>query len=83
MATGDTTNVCPDLSISFHICHRKKKEIVGQFALKSTMNFDSCVDCVDGILIWTNKPSKQILLLTDFGVFNFLCGKKKRCRLNM
>ena len=38
---------------------------------------------MDGIIIWTNKPSKHILNTVKLGVIKFLCAWKKRFGLNM
>ena len=46
------------------------------------MGFDNCVGCIDGVLIWTSKPSIISLLLSKLGK-KFLCGQKKRFGLNM
>ena len=79
----DTINSSPGFSISFPTCHDKQREIATHFASKSSMNFENCVGCVDGILIWTSKPSKPILLRAGLGVIKFFCGRKKRFGLNM
>ena len=39
--------------------------------------------CIDGILIWTNKPSKLYLSSAKLGPKKFFCGRKKRFGLNM
>ena len=56
---------------------------------KSDVGFDNCVGCTDGILIWTNKPTENILhnfKLTGklfIGAKKCFCGRKKRFGLNV
>jgi DDE superfamily endonuclease len=45
--------------------------------------FDNCVGCVDGLLIWINKPNKRDLLATKSGATKFYCGRKNKYGLNM
>ena len=47
-------NTCPTLSIEFPSCF-KQREFAREFERKSSVGFDNCVGCIDGILIWTNK----------------------------
>ena len=53
----DAINLCPDLSISFP-SHSKQRVFAREFEKKSSVGFNNCIGCIDGILIWTNKPSK-------------------------
>ena len=79
----DTVNACTELKISFHTCHDKQRELVSNFSSKSSMNFENFVDCVDGILIWTNDPSKPVLQRAGLGVIKLFCGRRKMFGLNM
>ena len=81
--TVDAVNQCPKLSFSFLSCHEKQKEITNQFASKSSIGFDNCVGCIDGLLIWTRKPTKPVLDEAKLGATKLFYGRKKRFRLNM
>ena len=73
----DTINVSEEFSISFPECHTKQKEIAGRFSSLSWLGFDNCVGCVDGMLIWTQKPNKNVLAAAGLGCIKFFCGRKK------
>ena len=47
------------------------------------MGFDNYVGYIDGVLIWTSKPSIICLLGAKLGCKKFLCGRKKCFVLNM
>jgi DDE superfamily endonuclease len=49
----------------------------------SQAGFDNCVGCIDGILIWINKPNKHDLEVTRIGHSKFFCGQKSKFGLNM
>ena len=54
-----------------------------EFEAKSRVNFNNCVGCIDGILIWINKPSKPDLAALKMGGVKFFCSRKKKFGLNM
>jgi hypothetical protein len=68
--------------IEFPKDHDKQREIALGFKAKSKVNFDNCVGCIDGMLVWTNKPVET---LEDIGVgpAKFYCGRKNKFGLNM
>ena len=78
----DTINMCPNLSISFPT-RTKQRVFAREFEKKSSVGFHNCIGCIDGILIWTNKPSKVYLTKAKLGCKKFFCGRKKRYGLNM
>ena len=53
----NTINKCNELSISFPESHEAQEKIAKEFQNKSQANFDSCVGCLDGMMIWFEKPS--------------------------
>ena len=73
----DTIHLCDNLKKSFPTSHVKQREIAGSFASLSWLDFDNCVGCVDGILIWTNKPSKPMLAAVGLIIVKFFCGRGK------
>ena len=62
----DAINSCPHLSIQFPT-HGEQIEIAEGFRKKSWVNFDNCVGCIEGMLVWINKPNKQTLRECDIG----------------
>ena len=57
----DAVNQHPDLAIKFPELHEKQREIALGFMTKSTANFNCCVGAIDGILIWIEKPTEQLI----------------------
>jgi hypothetical protein len=53
------------------------------FRQKSGASFDEVIGTIDGILIWTLKPSKQECKDTVCGEKSFLCHRKDKFGLNM
>jgi DDE superfamily endonuclease len=66
----------------FPECHQKQHLIAAGFAAKSSVEFQCCVGAVDGIRIWTHRPSEKDVSLTNFGLQRYLCGRKKKYGLN-
>ena len=57
----DAVNQCKELDFGFPDKHEDQQRIAAGFAKKFQVGFDNCVGCIDGILIWTEKPSRQVL----------------------
>ena len=51
-------NKCRKMKLSFLTSHTWHREIARGFCSKSEVGFDNVVGCIDGIIIWTHKPSK-------------------------
>ena len=79
----DAINQCPSFVIDFPTDHREQQKIAARFETKLSVSFNNCVGAVDGLLIWTAKPTKQILEQAGLGCKKFFCGRKKRYGLNM
>jgi hypothetical protein len=58
-------------------------EIARGFEKKSTIGINNCVGAIDGILIWTNKPSTVDEEAIKFRPAKFFCRRKKKFGLNM
>ena len=52
-------NKCEEMKISFSIFHARQREIARGFRSKSEVGFDNVVGCIDRIVIWTHKPTKE------------------------
>lgn len=82
-AVVDAINLCPELQMKFPSNHEEQREIAQAFKEKSKADLDGCVGCVDGMLVWTNKPSKLSLDQVGVGPKKFFCGRKKKFGLNL
>ena len=78
----DAINSCPELQITFPHNHAIQQEIANAFKAKSEVGFDNCVGCIDGMLLWTNKPNKRTLECAKIGAKKFFCGRKHKFGLN-
>ena len=52
-------NKCKEMNISFPTDHARQRENARGFRSKSDVGFDRVVGCIDGIVIWTHKPTKE------------------------
>jgi len=74
----DAINQCPELQIAFPTDHHAQLTIADGFKKKSRVDFETCVGCIDGMLIWINKPNQQSTRETGVGPKKFFCGRKKK-----
>lgn len=79
----DAVNKCPELSFNYPECHEKQKKIAEGFFRKSKAGFRGCAGAIDGILIWTEKPTDDSCELSSCGTKKFFCGRKKKFGMNM
>ena len=79
----DAINQSDALSFRFPTNHVEQRHIAQEFAKKSAAGFDCCVGAIDGILIWTEKPTPQDCYIATCGETKFYCGRKKKFGLNM
>ena len=57
----DVVNKCEALQIRFPDDHASQQLVASGFKSKSKVNFSNCVGCIDGMLVWINKPSQRSL----------------------
>ena len=59
------------------------ESIANEFSHRSKAGFHNCIGCIDGMLVWTEKPSKKQCM--EVGVDNgkFYCGRKGKFGLNL
>jgi hypothetical protein len=75
---------CPVLKIKFPTSHDEQEIIAGGFQSKSDVRFDCCVGAIDGLLIWTEKPSEnECQRYGDLQSGTFFCGRKHKFGFNM
>jgi hypothetical protein len=79
----DAVNLTDSLKIQFPTDHATQNEIAEGFKAKSSAEFDSCVGCIDGLLVWMHKPTKKDCENAKVGQIKFLCGRKSKYGLNL
>lgn len=72
-----------EMSIVFPENHAEQEQLAQGFTQRSAAGFTNCVGAIDGILIWTHKPTVYDLNQLGFGAKKFLCGRKKKFGINM
>ena len=76
-------NQCPSLQFKFPTTLTECKEVAEELTFRSQAGFNNCVGCIDGTLVWTEKPlSTQC---DKVGVYSgkFFCGRKGKYGLNL
>jgi hypothetical protein len=79
----EAINTSDALDISYPSDYDGQREIAEGFRKASAVDFGNCGGCIDGILIWINKPSVRELEKVGIGGRKFYCGRKKKFGLNM
>lgn len=82
-AVVQAVNDHPDFAITFPLDHDKQREIADEFKSKSEASFDCCVGAIDGILVWTHKPTESDCEEAKCDQGKFWCGRKHKFGLNM
>jgi hypothetical protein len=72
----------PELDIDFPSTHAEQKYVADGFRGVYDADFACCVGAVDGILIWTHKPSEEECERGGSSSGKFLCGRKNKFGLN-
>jgi len=80
----EVVNNCDVLKIDFPSDHHAQRGIADRFLKKSYDDqIGCCVGCIDGILIWTHKPSKAECDEVGVSENKFFCGRQHKHGLNM
>ena len=79
----DIINDTSTIGIKFPDTLVEQEKIAEGFKKKSWVGFDNCVGCIDGMLVWIDKPTKNSLMETKVGPKKFFCGRKKKFGLNL
>ena len=74
----DLVNACESLKYPFPSDHNEQQRIADNFKEKSSASFGNCVGCVDGMLIWIEKPSETCRDGSVLGSSKYFCGRKKK-----
>ena len=71
-----------DFDIEYPSSHDEQRRIAKEFKQKSQAEFDNCAGAIDGILIWTHKPSEKDCIRSKVDHKKFMCGRKNKFGLN-
>jgi hypothetical protein len=78
----DAINMHPGFAIEYPSSRSKQEEIARGFKRISGAGFDCCAGAIDGILIWTHRPTASDCKKTGCDAMKFLCGRKEKYGLN-
>ena len=76
-------NTCPQLQLMFLESQGDCEELATEFIGQLQAGFNNCVGCIDGILLWMEKPSKQQCAEAGVDSGKFYCGRKGKYGLNL
>ena len=79
----DSSNRFERLAFHSPTCHDKQREIANGFKSRSMPQFTCCARCIDGMLLWIEKPSELECDEATCGLIKFFCGQKKKFGLNL
>jgi hypothetical protein len=71
-----------EFDIEYPLSHDEQRRIAKEFKQESQAEFDNCAGAIDGILIWTHKPSEKECILSKVDQKKYLCGRKHKFGLN-
>jgi hypothetical protein len=79
---ANAVNKCPNMDFkgsgaSFP-SHDEQREIAAGFKMKSAADFDRICLAIDGMLVWTNQPSKEDCADLNIGERCFHCYRKDK-----
>ena len=72
----------PKLAFSYPSDHNSQRAIAKGFKALSTPGFDNCAGCIDGMLLWTEKPTEASCIFAQCQPKSFFCGRKSKFGLN-
>ncbi|KAL3792389.1 hypothetical protein ACHAWO_010081 [Cyclotella atomus] len=78
----DAVNKTKEFDIKYPECHEEQKKITQEDCGVSTVKFDCCCGSIDGILIWTLKPTLVDAKAVGVDQQKFMCGRKHKFGLN-
>lgn len=78
----DAVNQLREFHIEYPKSATEQKKIAKEFEEKSEVGFSNCAGCIDGILIWTHKPTEKDAAKAKVGRKKFVYGRKGKFGLN-
>ena len=76
-------NQCPSLQFKFPTTVAECKSVAEEFTFRSQAGFNNCVGCIDGMLVWTEKPLPTQCDKVGVDSGKFFCGRKGKYGLNL
>ena len=73
-AIVDAMNRCPLLQFQFPTTISECQTISTEFSSRSKAGFNNCIGCIDGLLIWLEKPSQKQCEQVGVDSGKFYCG---------
>ena len=78
----NAANNCPELALNEggaeFPSHGEQRQIAAEFLQMSSAFFNCCCLTLDGMLVWTNQPTKQDCLDVGIGERSFHCYRKDK-----
>ena len=71
-----------EFSLAYPSDHGTQRRIAREFQAKSDADFDCCAGCIDGILVWINRPTAVDCQRSGCDSGKFFCGRKGKFGLN-
>ena len=59
------------------------KAMADEFSFRSKAGFDNCVGCINGMLLWTEKPFCKVCKRVGVDSGKFYCGRKCKFGLSL
>ena len=82
-AVVHATNVCTTLQFNLLTTLSECKSISNEFSHRSKAGLSNCIGCIDGMLVWTEKPSKKECVEVGVDDGKFYCRRKGKFCLNL
>ena len=79
----DAINSCESFDIVLPESEEEQQKLADGSLMKSRAGFKNCVGAIDGILVWTEKPSISDLMSIHFRSTQFYCEHKSKHGLIM
>jgi len=78
----DAVNNYSKFAIVYPLSVEEQNKIAAGFQKASTVGFNICAGAIDGILIWTQKPTLAEAKRVGVGQKKFFCGQKHKFGVN-
>ena len=82
MVCAETVNQLREFHIEYPKSATEQKKIAKVFEEKSEVGFSNYAGRIDGILIWTHRPTEKDATKAGLGRKTFVCGRKGKLGLN-
>ena len=82
-AVVHAVNNANELMLQFPQTIEECAATANEFAARSKAGFNNCVGCIDGVLLWIEKPGKKECATVGVDSGKFYCGRKGKYGLNM